>query len=54
MGLGIIGFIMIVWWQDVIRESIYQGKHTLVVKRGIKYGMVLFILSEVCLFFSFF
>ena len=54
MGLGIIVFIMIVWWRDVIRESTYQGKHTLVVKRGIKYGMVLFILSEVCLFFSFF
>ena len=54
VGLSIIVFIMIVWWRDVIRESTYQGKHTLVVKRGIKYGMVLFILSEVCLFFSFF
>ena len=51
MGLSIIVFIMIVLWRDVIRESTYQGKHTLVVKRGIKYGMVLFILSELCLFF---
>ena len=48
MGLSIIVFIMIVWWRDVIRESTYQGKHTLVVKWGIKYGMVF---SEVCLLF---
>jgi len=54
LGLRIIVLVMIVWWWDVIRESTYQGKHTLVVKRGIKYGIVLFILSEVCLFFSFF
>ena len=31
----------------------YQGHHTLVVKQGLKYGMILFILSEVCLFFLF-
>ena len=55
----IIGFItivltMVVWWRDVIRESTFQGHHTLIVKQGLKYGMILFILSEVCLFFSFF
>ena len=51
--MGLV-FIMIVWWRDVIRESTYQGKHILVVKWGIKCGMVLFILSEVCLFIYFF
>lgn len=54
LGLIIITVIMIVWWRDVIREAAYQGEHTLVVKHGLKYGMILFILSEVCLFFSFF
>lgn len=38
----------------MIREATFQGHHTVIVKRGLKYGMLLFILSEVCLFFSFF
>ena len=42
------------WWRDVIREATYQGCHTYMVRRGLKYGMLLFILSEVCLFVSFF
>jgi len=46
--------VMAVWWRDVIREASYQGHHTLVVQRGLRYGMLLFILSEVCFFFSFF
>ena len=46
--------IMVVWWRDVIRESTYLGKHNSIVKRGIKYGMILFIVSEVMLFFSLF
>jgi len=46
--------VMIVWWRDVIREATYQGHHTLIVQRGLRWGMLLFILSEVCFFFSFF
>lgn len=45
---------MTVWFRDVIRESSYQGHHTLAVQRGIKMGVLLFILSEVCFFLSFF
>jgi len=30
------------------------GKHNTIVKRGIKYGMILFIVSEIMLFFSLF
>ena len=52
--LSLVLCVMIVWWRDVIRESTYQGHHTLVVQRGLKWGMLLFILSEVCFFFSFF
>ena len=54
LGLITIIFTMVVWWRDVIRESTFQGHHTFMVKQGLKYGMILFILSEVCLFFSFF
>lgn len=42
------------WWRDIVREATFQGHHTLVVQRGLKYGMLLFILSEVMFFFSFF
>lgn len=45
---------MIVWWRDVIREATYQGHHTLVVQKGLKIGMLWFIISEVCFFISFF
>ena len=45
---------MIVWWRDVIREGTYQGHHTLIVQRGLRWGMLLFIISEVCFFFAFF
>ena len=53
-GLLLILFTMYVWWRDVTRESTYQGNHTLIVQQGLKYGMILFIVSEVCFFFSFF
>jgi len=46
--------VMVVWWRDVIREATYQGHHTLIVQRGLRWGMLLFITSEVCFFFSFF
>lgn len=53
-GLILILFTMYVWWRDVTRESTYQGNHTLIVQQGLRYGMILFIVSEVCFFFSFF
>lgn len=46
-----IGYILYCWWSDVCRES---GEHTYYTSRGIKIGMVLFIISEVMFFFSFF
>ena len=52
--LIVILTVMYVWWRDVIREASYQGHHTLVVQRGLKWGMLLFISGEVCFFFAFF
>nr|AAV49049.1 cytochdrome c oxidase subunit III [Perga condei] len=46
--------IMIQWWRDVIRESTFQGLHTMKVSMGLRWGMILFILSEVFFFVSFF
>lgn len=42
------------WWRDIVREGTYEGAHTLAVQHGLRFGMVLFIVSEVMLFFSFF
>nr|YP_010963419.1 cytochrome c oxidase subunit III [Echinocrepis rostrata]WNL54531.1 cytochrome c oxidase subunit III [Echinocrepis rostrata] len=50
----LLAITMINWWRDVIRESTFQGSHTTIVENGLRYGMILFITSEVCFFFAFF
>lgn len=42
------------WWRDVSREATYQGHHTLGVEANMRWGIILFIASEVFFFFSFF
>jgi len=42
------------WWRDVTREATFQGCHTLDVYYGIRIGIILFIISEILFFFSFF
>nr|YP_009485661.1 cytochrome c oxidase subunit III [Cyclopelta parva]AVZ00797.1 cytochrome c oxidase subunit III [Cyclopelta parva] len=54
IGVTILLLTMFQWWRDVIRESTYQGKHTQKVVSGLKIGMILFIISEVFFFISFF
>nr|BBA09577.1 cytochrome c oxidase subunit 3 [Eurema blanda]BBJ19845.1 cytochrome c oxidase subunit 3 [Eurema blanda] len=59
MNLLILGYIIIIltmfqWWRDVCREGTYQGKHTILVSKGLRWGMILFIISEVFFFISFF
>nr|YP_010318554.1 cytochrome c oxidase subunit III [Pseudopotamilla reniformis]ULD67133.1 cytochrome c oxidase subunit III [Pseudopotamilla reniformis] len=45
---------MIQWWRDVVREGSFLGHHTAVVTKGLRWGMILFITSEVMFFFAFF
>jgi cytochrome c oxidase subunit 3 len=57
--LVIIGFISVslclyLWLKDVVREATYQGLHSRPTLRGLKMGFILFIVSEILLFFSFF
>nr|YP_004734456.1 cytochrome c oxidase subunit III [Agriosphodrus dohrni]ADF65636.1 cytochrome c oxidase subunit III [Agriosphodrus dohrni] len=54
LGVTILLLTMIQWWRDITREGTYQGKHTLQVTQGLKLGMILFIISEVFFFVSFF
>lgn len=53
-GIIVIFFVMYVWWRDIIREATYEEQHTFVVQRGLRLGMILFIVSEVMFFFGFF
>nr|QHD19757.1 cytochrome c oxidase subunit III [Chilocorus bipustulatus] len=50
----IIILIMFQWWRDITRESTFQGNHTIMVSIGLRWGMILFITSEVFFFLSFF
>ena len=52
---GVIGvlYTMLAWWRDVIKES-KEGFHTKVVQLGLRYGMILFIASEVMFFVAWF
>lgn len=54
--LGIFQLILItgLWWRDVVREGTFEAMHTFAVQRGLKMGMILFIVSEVMFFFAFF
>ncbi len=54
----LLGFLSVAtiagsWWADVVKES-RAGDHTPVVQLGLRYGMILFILSEVMFFVAWF
>ena len=58
-GLLMFSFALVVlaavfWWRDVIRESTFEGQHTSVVQLSLRFGVILFIVSEALLFFAFF
>jgi len=42
------------WWRDISRERTSQGLHSICVVRGLRWGIILFITSEVLFIFSFF
>jgi cytochrome c oxidase subunit 3 len=53
--LGLLGVVttMFSWWSNVVRES-HEGHHTPVVQLHLRYGMILFIASEVMFFVAWF
>ena len=52
-GLGLV-IIASLWWRDVSREATLIGCHSRIVELGIRWGIILFICSEVFFFVSFF
>jgi cytochrome c oxidase subunit 3 len=53
LGLAGVLYTMFGWWSDVIHEA-NHGDHTPVVSIGLRYGMILFIVSEVMFFVAWF
>ncbi|MEK9679004.1 MAG: cytochrome c oxidase subunit 3 [Rhodospirillaceae bacterium] len=56
LAIGFVGvlYTMYAWWKDVIAEANDGKSHTSPVKVGLRYGMLMFIASEVMFFFAFF
>ena len=54
LGLLLVAGVMALWWRDVLTESGTPGLHSPVVRLGLRYGMTLFIASEVMFFVGFF
>src|SRR5579862_5965467 len=54
VGVVVVLYTFIGWWRDVIREATFEGHHTRVVQISHRYGMILFIASEVMFFVAWF
>ena len=54
LGLLAVAAVMFFWWKDIIFEAVTEKAHTPIAKIGMRYGMALFIASEVMFFVAFF
>ena len=53
IGFAGVLYVMYAWWADVVTES-NVGDHTPVVRIGLRYGFIMFIMSEVMFFAAWF
>jgi cytochrome c oxidase subunit 3 len=54
LGVLAVLLVMFFWWKEVIFEAVTEDAHSPIVKLGLRYGMALFIASEVMFFVAFF
>ncbi|MBI3418658.1 MAG: cytochrome c oxidase subunit 3 [Proteobacteria bacterium] len=54
LGFACVGAVMVYWWRDVIHEAYVEKFHGPITRIGFRYGMALFICSEVMFFVAFF
>nr|DBA43876.1 TPA_asm: COX3 [Bombus polaris] len=54
MNLIILLMSSLMWFRDIIRESTFQGMHSLYIIMMMKFSMIMFIISELFFFISFF
>lgn len=53
-GTILLGYCSFFWFSDIIDEATCGGYHTVAVRMGLRLGFLLFIVSEIMLFFGFF
>ncbi len=53
IGLALVLYTMFGWWSDTVKEA-HEGHHTRVVSIHLRYGMIMFIASEVMFFVAWF
>ncbi|MBI1621991.1 cytochrome c oxidase subunit 3 [Aquamicrobium zhengzhouense] len=53
IGVACVLYVMYAWWSDTVREA-HEGHHTRVVSIHLRYGMIMFIASEVMFFVAWF
>ena len=53
IGLALVLYTMFGWWSDTVKEA-HEGHHTRVVSLHLRYGMIMFIASEVMFFVAWF
>ena len=56
VSLGFISILltMFFWWKDIIKETTFLKVHNPITELGLRYGMALFITSEIMFFVAFF
>jgi len=54
LALVLLLLSMYIWFTDIVTEATFEGQHTQLVQNALRYGMYLFIVSEIMFFFSFF
>lgn len=56
MFLGLIALTWNVafWFRDIVREGSFEGQYSVDIQKGLRIGVILFIVSEIMLFFAFF
>ncbi len=53
IGLAAVLYVMYAWWSECVKDA-HAGDHTPVVKIGLRYGVVMFIMSEAMFFAAWF
>ncbi|MFZ1468857.1 MAG: cytochrome c oxidase subunit 3 [Paracoccaceae bacterium] len=53
IGLAMVLYVMYAWWAEVVHEG-QIGDHTPVVRISLRYGFIMFIMSEVMFFLAWF
>lgn len=54
LSIILVLYNLALWLRDIIIEGTYLGCHTLAVRKGLNYGFILFVISEILIFLSIF